>query len=271
VFLELDPNDFKKILPLYLRERMVFPLILAVIQRKQRGWVFVDNPIQPTSVIVMNNFGFMQSIGTKGFNDNFNEFFKSPRPPIPSYLLWYSPHPKIQTTLDSFTSGQVRRRERAHFILKKTFVENPVLYPAGFVIRHLNKELLDNKLSLKLGISSRFWASKDDFIKNGIGICVMKDDEIISLCYSACVVDGLAEIDVISHENYRGMGYATLAVQSFISECVRQGVTPTWDCFVSNAASMNLATKTGFEQEQTYFFYSFNIPFDISDKGEKDH
>lgn len=262
---ELDKKDFIKILPLYSREVVIFPLILAVVQQKQRGWAFVDDPIQPASAIVMNNFGFMQFIGAKNFGDDFIEFFKSPKTSLPSYLLWYSPPRQIQKLLDGFTNEHVRRRQRARFVLTKQIIENPVECPTGFKVRYLDKDLIKKTLRFKLDIDSRFWASTDDFLEHGIGACIMKASEIISVCYSACVVDNLAEIDVVTLEEYRGMGLAIVAAQNFMSECMRRGLTPTWDCFVNNTASMELAAKLGFEKEQTYFFYSFNMPINFGD------
>lgn len=261
MFFELDTSDFKKILSLYLREDIIFPLMLAVVQQQQRGWVFVDNLAHPTSALVINNFGFMQLIGAKNSDDNLYKFFKSPTTTIPTYLLWYSPPLQTQKILDGFT--QVRRRERARFVFKGRAFENPVECPAGFTVQRLDKESIGMTQTLNLEIGSRFWASTNDFLEHGIGTCIIKDGKIVSLCYSACVVNNLAEVDVVTKEEYRGMGLAVIAAQSFISECVQRDITPTWDCFVNNIASMNLAIKLGFKKERTYPFYSFTVPINF--------
>lgn len=243
--------------------------MLAVVQQQQRGWVFVDNLARPISALVINNFGFMQLIGAKNSDNNLYEFFKSPTNSIPAYLLWYSPPLQIQKILDGF--NQVRRRERVRFVFKKKAFENPVECPAGFTVQRLNKESIEMAETLNLEIGSRFWASTNDFLEHGIGTCLIKDGHIVSLCYSACVVDNLAEIDVVTQEEYRGMGLAVIATQNFITECVRRGITPTWDCFINNTASMKLAVKLGFEEERTYPFYSFNTPLTLSANVKEDH
>jgi len=266
VIFELDKNDYKKILPLYLKEKIAFPLILAVIQRKQRGWVFVDDPGRPTSALVVTNFGFTQLIGADDFGIEVIRFFQFPESYLPSYLLWYSPPLRIQELLDKFTPERVRRRERARFIFKKQSIENPIEYPVGFGVRLLDRELIRKTELFKLDIGSRFWKSPDDFLEHGFGACVMKDEEIVGMCYSACIVDELAEVDVVTKHKYRGMGLATVAAQCFISECVRRGITPTWDCFVNNIASMKLANRLEFVQTVSYPFYSFNIPADFASR-----
>lgn len=268
---ELAKNELSNILPLYLSEEKIFPLILAVIQLKQRGWVFADNSIQPTSALIINNFGFLQFVGAKNFRGDFIELLKLPMTSMPSYLLWYAPPLQIQEIFDNVLREHVRRRERAHFIFEKKILENHVECPPGFNIRYLDKELIGKTLDLKLDIGSRFWASTEDFLEHGIGICIMNGDEVASICYSACVVDGLAEIDIVTRDEYRGMGLAVVAAQSFMAECIRREITPTWDCFVNNAASMKLASKLGFVEEWNYVFYSFNLPINLQLNGEKDY
>ncbi len=259
---ELEKNDFSKILPLYFSEEKTFPLILAVIQERQRGRVFVDNPIQPESAMIMNDFGFLQLVGTKKFEYDFIKSLEFPRLSS-SYLLWYSPPLQIQKIFDGFLHEQVRRRERVRFIYKKKTVEYLVECPAGFNTRRLDNELIKKTLDFKLDIGSRFWSSIDDFLGHGLGFCVMKGDEIASLCYSACVVDDLAEIDIVTREEYRGMGLAFVAAQSFMTECVRHDIAPTWDCFLNNIASMKLAAKLGFDEKWKYLFYSLNVPISL--------
>ena len=270
MFFELGMNDFKRVLPLYLREQTIFPLILAVVQQQQRGWVFVDDPDHSTCALVINNFGFMQFIGTGNFDD-ISEFFKSPKAFLPSYLLWYSPPLHIQKKMGGFAYEQVRCRERARFIFKRQTILNPLACPAGFTVQNLDKEWIKKTQNFKLDIGSRFWSSTDDFLNHGVGTCIIKDGKIASLCYSACIVDNLAEIDVVTQEEYRGMGLAIIATQNFITECVRRGITPTWDCFINNRASMKVAVKLGFEEERTYPFYSFNTPLTLPANVKEDH
>jgi hypothetical protein len=265
VIFELGKNDFHKVLPLYLREDILFPLILAVIQRRQHGCIFVDDLIHPSSALVVTKFGFMQLIGSENFGVDILNFLKSPEPAaIPSYLLWYSPPDQIQEALDRFVPDRIRRRDRVRFIFNSKKIENLVESPTGFYVRILDEDLLSKTQRFKLDIGSRFWSSQEDFLKNGLGTCVMKDEEIVSICYAACVIDNLAEVDVVTWEEYRGMGLAIVAAQYFMSECIRRGVKPTWDCFVTNTASMKLANRLGFTPTMTYPFYSFNIPVDLA-------
>ena len=266
MFFELEKNDFEKVLPLYLREGIIFPLILAVIRRNQRGRVFVNDPGHPTSAIVVTKFGFVQHMGAEEYDNNLIDFFNSSRNLLPSYLLWYSPPPYAQKLLDEFPQ-HIRRRERVRFTFETQNIEDPVQCPDGFTARYLEKETMERISHLKLDIGSRFWASINEFLEHGIGACVMKGHDVISVCYSACIADNLAEIDISTQDEFRGMGLATIAAQHFIEKCIQKGIKPTWDCFVNNSASMRLANRLRFTQTVVYPFYSFTTPLRIPDNN----
>jgi GNAT superfamily N-acetyltransferase len=263
---ELAQDTFFKVRPLCQVEETHFPLIQAVIQKKQQGWIFVDKPDDPVSALVITKFGFMQMFGvehSEDFDADIVAFFSQQDTQTPSYLMWYSPSPQWQNKLNAFVPGQVRRRERMRFIFndqQADYLGSPVDCPADFKLRLLDEKLLEKSGSLKLAIDSRFWSSTDDFLKNGLGVCLITDGEIASLCYSACVVDRLAEIDIVTREEYREKGLASVVARRFIQECRQRGILPTWDCFIGNIASMKLAIKLGFIQDTNYLFYSFNTP-----------
>lgn len=262
MFLELDPAGFESLTPIYEQESHIFPLILAVIKRKQPGWAFVDDRHSPAAALIVTRFGFVQLIGKPVSDKMWTSFFRDPKPYLPNYLLWYSPPPRIQILPAAPGNAQVRCRERTRF----SFTGEPVEVagqPAGFEVELLDKEWIAKIAEFHLDIESRFWSSADDFLKHGLGVCVLKDGKVASICYSACVVDGLAEVDVMTRDEYRGRGLASLAVGRFILECLRREITPTWDCFTDNTASMKLALKLGFKKSFSYNFYSFNVPINI--------
>ena len=182
---------------------------------------------------------------------------------MPSYLLWYSPPSNWQKSLDSLKSNRIRRRKRLRFTFDKRLVGDIMACPQGFEVQLLDKDLLEKADNFKLDLGSRFWKSEKDFLKNGLGTCLVKDDEVICICYAACVVNSLAEIDIVTKDEYRGRGLATVTAQHFIQECIRRGIEPTWDCFLNNTASMKLAEKLGFTQAYNYLFYSFNFPIEF--------
>ena len=266
MFVELDERP-ETLLPLYLSEGHIFPLILAVIQQQQRGWAFVNDRVRPEAALIVTKFGFMQYVGSEALADTLMGLLQIQGPPLPSYRLWYAPPRPAQIALDEFPEGMVRRRARLRFALNWQRFEPLRDPPPGFRVQSLDRELLEQTRHFKLDLGSRFWASFDDFLEHGVGVCVLKDSEVVSLCYAACVADHLAEIDVVTQAEYRGLGLAEAAVRSFISECQRRGLAPTWDCFEANTASVRLAQKLGFEKSLSYVLYSFNTPL-VANSGD---
>lgn len=270
MFFELREIDFPKVLHLYNSLGMNFPLILAVILNKQRGQIFADSLEYPRSTLVVTNFGFMIFIGDD-INENFNKslvaLFTKAGSVRPSYLLWYSPPIEWQARLDSFLPDRVRRRERMRLEFHNenaSYINEEITCPPGFEIRNLDFELIPKTQSLGINIGSRLWSSSVDFVHNGLGVCIIRNEKIVSLCYSACVADNIAEIDIITQQEYRGLGLGYVVAQGFIRECIEKNITPTWDCFISNVASLKLAEKLGFQRKFTYPFYSFNIPLPLN-------
>lgn len=266
MLIELEPDNFPDVLPLYRTAGHTFPLISAVIQRKQRGQIFVDRREHPRTALVVNNFGFMHLLGAES-EAAPAELLAAEGVFRSSYLLWYAPPTSWQERLDALPPERVRRRERVRFVFRPEqalYLGETAQPPAGFELRHMDADLLARAAKFGLHLDSRFWSSASDFLEQGLGVCLLKDGEVVSLCYAAAVVDGLAEVDVVTEPEYRGQGLGTLTAQQFNRECLSRELAPTWDCFVNNLGSLRLAESLGFAQVHKYPFYTFNVPLDVA-------
>lgn len=260
---ELFPHEFERVLPLYRSAGTSFPLISAVIQNKQRGQVFADDGQHPRAAVVVTDFGFMFLIGTgsESFDDEFAKLFATSATLKPSYLLWYSPPAPWQDRLNA-VPNLGRRRDRVRLGLHSIpagLMDAPVLTPSGFELQDLSAQI---SYTEKFGIDLvlRFWASTAKFLQDGFGVCLVKDNEILSLCYTAAVVDATAEVDVATNPDYRQRGFAAAVTRAFIQQSLRRGITPLWDCFDYDIASLRLAHSAGFTASYHYPLYSFNVP-----------
>ena len=265
MLVELEDHKFSKVLARYRGRGRVFPLILAVLEGSQRGQVFVSGESDSGAAFVVNNFGFSCLIESDEVDERFErgltELLAARDPVRSSYLLWYEPPSRWQTKLDLYET--VKRRERVRFEFRKehaNYLNEPANSPAGFQLLVMTPHLLASAEKFGLKLESRFWSSADDFIAHGLGVCLVKDGEVVSLCYAAAVADELAEVDVVTDTQFRGQGLATIVAQEFNRLSVRSGITPTWDCFDYNTGSIKLAQRLGFVEVRRYPFYSFNIP-----------
>jgi GNAT superfamily N-acetyltransferase len=54
------------------------------------------------------------------------------------------------------------------------------------------------------------------------------------------------EIDVLTRPQHQRLGLGKLAVSRFVRRCLERGLTPVWDCFANNTASVELSRSIGF-------------------------
>lgn len=263
---ELETGSFTDVLPLYHSTAHRFPLISVVLEGKQRGQVFVDKREAPDAAFVVTDFGFtylFEARQNKEFDTALSRLIATQGALKPSYLLWYEPPEHWQEKLDAIGSENIRRRGRIRFQFREEQAEwlnDEVQSPEGFELRPLSAELIPKTEKFNVKLDSRFWSSADDFERNALAVCLTKNDEVVSLCYAAAVGDGMSEVDVVTDADFRGHGLANVVTQQFIKGSLARGITPTWDCFDYNTASMKLAQKVGFVEMRRYPFYSFNVP-----------
>ena len=86
----------------------------------------------------------------------------------------------------------------------------------------------------------------------------MLNDEggALSVCYSACLVDKVAEIDIVTHPDHRKSGFGQFVTSEFIRLALDRGIIPAWDCFTDNEASLKTALRNDFEKTYKYPFVS---------------
>ncbi|MCY9509955.1 GNAT family N-acetyltransferase [Paenibacillus larvae] len=128
-----------------------------------------------------------------------------------------------------------------------------------YTIKRMDRELIQNDSDDTLrSCLSDFWDSIDDFLTKGVGFCVIKDEQVISSCFT-CYVDGNNhEISVETYdEEEQNKGLATKACEVYLEYCIENGITPHWSTFETNVESVNLASKLGFEYRFKLKTYEF--------------
>lgn len=92
---------------------------------------------------------------------------------------------------------------------------------------------------------------------NGFGYCVVDHHQnILSTCTTIFRGGKFAEIDISTSPQHQGKGLATKVAHSFIKHCLKQKLTPRWDCDLNNENSNHLAKKLGFHTPKTYTVFA---------------
>lgn len=127
--------------------------------------------------------------------------------------------------------------------------------PEGCEMHPINMEILER---CEWRDDMDFYSgSLDNFLKYDLGLCMMRENEIIVETYASAFGGAYAEIGAITHEAYRGKGYASIACAYLIQAVEQRGYHAYWSCDADNLASSKVARKLGFKTERPYVIIGY--------------
>lgn len=95
------------------------------------------------------------------------------------------------------------------------------------------------------------FAGVDDFLARGFGFALVgADGALLSGCTSFCPQADGFDVQIDTHPDHRGRGYAACVGAAFVLECLRRGKCPHWDA--ANPRSLRLAERLGFRMTDAY-------------------
>ena len=122
--------------------------------------------------------------------------------------------------------------------------------PAGCQLRRVDRELLERCQERDLLI--RIFGSAGKALENGFGLCLMRDDQLLSEAHAGPSALGMIEIGVMTPERHRYRGYATLTCAHLVRACEESGYQTYWNCARQNRASVAIARKLGYRTMKEY-------------------
>ena len=100
-----------------------------------------------------------------------------------------------------------------------------------------------------------FWSSAEEFLTKGKGYCLIRNDEVATVAFSAAVSSRQIDIGIETKEVYRRKGLAVIAAKKMAEYVLSIGKEPVWDCDAANAGSRATAEKVGFEVVSQYVYF----------------
>ena len=231
-----------------------FPLINSVINLLQDGNIYSEGD----TFFIFHKSGFSYLIAKDNVDYSAILKFLLQSKELPGYFHIYEAPPGLVAECSSNPENvkiKLRKRIQLKFADSQLIPGN--ILPSDYALERIDFSSLEKLAEFKLSLENRFWRSESDFLTNGFGFTV--DNEFgspVSICYSACVSDNVAEIDVTTLPEYRGRGLAKLAVSRFVSHCLENGIIANWDCFEDNYMSLRTAESIGFKHMFSYDFLS---------------
>lgn len=228
----------------------VYPF--SIMEGLQQGEVYVDNKDNPSVALIWHYCGFAHIVG-KYDMDSIRDIQKMMHNPS----RWYSNRMVLQVGTDSklqemiLSDPAINKRERYIF----NYVNENISMPefADCNLREITAENYD--LLYGQIIPAFSWESKERFLSNGYGYCLMKDKQFITCAFSAGISKDYVDIGVETAEEFRGKGYGKIVALAMIKETLRRKKKPAWACDTLNEGSMRLACSVGFEVCGTHPWY----------------
>ena len=169
-----------------------------------------------------------------------------------------------EAKLDMILSGRsIHKASRRFYQYDRLKFDWRRQIPLGCEIKRIDEPLLESKafenVDQVIGWVRSFWRSNQDFVKKGVGYCLIKEKTIASWCLSVYVSDTNHEFGVATVPEYRRQGLATLVASACVEHCEENKFTPHWHCWNDNLGSIMVAQKIGFKSPKTYYAYKFQL------------
>jgi RimJ/RimL family protein N-acetyltransferase len=242
--------------------------VSAVIAGTTSGEIYVDDASAPTAAItwVKHRIYLAGAPGNAGFNAALSKLFAEKiAPPAMEagrveFVLYYAPEEWGEHVDEIFKDRFPIKDQRLYFTIKELKHDWRTNLPPDCTLRRVDRALLEqthlkNLASLIKEIHSERH-SLQDFFAHGFGFCLLRDDEIVSWCFSEYNTGQRCEVGIETQPAYHRQGYGTLVASALVEHALTSGITEVgWHCWVDNEASIALAQKVGFEKALEYAVY----------------
>ncbi|TDQ39797.1 GNAT family N-acetyltransferase [Aureibacillus halotolerans] len=246
----------------------------AVLNSMNRGSVYVDQIEEPRTAIVYAVGLVYYLLGdpeNESFNSQLSDFISTQLKQESLDLCggtWFCSilfNEQWKKTLETV----IGRREyyvdyRICYELDAVRFRNSLEQPLhvldeDLTIVEITKELIIGVEDLREELTE-YWSSAESFMQHGIGYAVLKNDKVISTCYSCCVNGDRHEIYIATFDqSVRNRGLATILGQQFIKECLKRGFSVFWQTDESNEPSKRVADKLGFDYTNRLMAFEFEF------------
>ncbi|HAM81971.1 GNAT family N-acetyltransferase [Ornithinibacillus bavariensis] len=275
MIVELDKTDFGKCRKLLNEQGHLEAK--AIVENINPGRIFVNDSKNPTSGLIWlgNNDGFILFGSEKNdaFNNEINHYIDNVIKPEARkvQLKWFEVvgnHEKWNKVIESvFEHRKIESWiQRVYTMRKGNFKSNSV--PAieeGYRVIRICNTLFENKNNTINNIEFlqskvlAYWSSPEIFLRNGIGYCILYNNEIVSVCFSGFVAGNEHCIDIETLEAHQGKKLAQTVAYSFVKDCFENHLVPYWDCMEMNKPSVAVAENIGFKNKFNYVGYYFSL------------
>ena len=223
-------------------------LIYSCLQ-KVMGKVFVTDTDAPESAFAyVGCFGFFAGKPDHELVENIPEGFAIV---VPQNKAWEELIEDVYPGAKKVIRYAIKKDTRFDTASLK---KNLLLLPEGYELKEIDAEIYD--MCMKDPVTIDFvssFESKEKYLKDGRGMVIIKNGEIVSGASSYTRYREGIEIEVDTAEPERRKNLALIVCSALILKCLEEGLYPSWDAH--NTGSVRLAEKLGYEFDHEYVAY----------------
>jgi GNAT superfamily N-acetyltransferase len=218
------------------------PMLFGILEGRLPGRAVADDPANPR-VAAVQGLEAIAFISRTDSQAAFDATLAELRRDAVVGLVW------SETPTSSITpEPPARTMERLGFdpidASSPRFEGLRAALPDGATVRPIDADLLDRCEWRDLVEAAH--GSRDGFLANAFGLCLMRGDDILAEAYAPFIGRGVAEVGVVTAEAHRGQGLAAVAIAWLMVPVAEHGLAAYWSCDTTNEASIRVARKVGF-------------------------
>jgi RimJ/RimL family protein N-acetyltransferase len=122
--------------------------------------------------------------------------------------------------------------------------------PAGFTLVPRDAQLFAQSPYYADTLAT--FGSVEEVIRLTHAMVILHGERLVAEASTGAPAYGQIEVGVVTDEQYRQRGLATIACAALISACEAEGLATWWDCAAENLASARLAGRLGYGSGREY-------------------
>lgn len=251
----LPVDDYAKVKPFFTD--LDFNLIItAVFEGTSPGKIYVDDLANPTSCFLDSAEGryVLGNTQNEGFNAGLKAFFHGK-----NHVVLECNSADWPPVFQSLFEGRMVQYPRRYYVFDNPTIDGTLNLPEGFTLEMVDAAFLERDLKNMDEVVEGYinnWNSREAFLENGFGLCVVHEDTVVSWCMTDCISGTHGEIGIHTDPHYQKRGFASAAVRATVAHGLQKGLKSIgWHCWDHNVASWKVAEKVGFHFQQMYDAY----------------
>ena len=225
MFKELSCDQFERVKPLFTGFDYSLS-IRAAMEGNNPGRIFVDDVEHPRTAFGLTVEGYLLA----GEHDN-PATLESLRAFIHEKLftgevfvngddsLSLAVHPEAWEARlpELIPTHEAEKLERYHYLCRELAFDWRAALPDGYTVRRIDRDLLEaDDIIIPEAIgewndAEEYWGSVENFLTNGIGFCVLHENQIVAQCTADCFAGEQIDIGIVTAPVYRHKGLASIA------------------------------------------------------------